>query len=205
MANGRARKRSEHRRRAYFADLKHLQRCCNAGLLPKNNCEYLDEILSSNKKLPKPKEVAERVQLRNEQRELHKLWSIPPIDLTPAELVEQRKKKDRERKMAKRRMLGMRTRAKGEQPWTALGISESTWYRRKAKGETPMSGELAATRDSPMSGQLNGSDSPMSEGISFNSTDTPLSRPAKRTVRKRAFKEKVDAYPDVDFHGQPVK
>jgi hypothetical protein len=139
----RSRKSFEHYRRRRIADLKHALRCCTAGVLPKSNCEYLKAVLSGENDLPSPEEIAKRLHLMNVDRERHKLWTIPPIDMTKDELALQRKLKDRQRKMITRRKAQAESRAtylarvtRTDQPWKTLGIHKATWYRRKAKGET---------------------------------------------------------------------
>jgi hypothetical protein len=86
---------------------------------------------------PSGKEIGERIQLTNAEREMLKTWRIAPVDLTPAELSEQRKAKDRARRRLKRAEAGAVSRqaylanAKSKlQPWKASGVNRSTWYRR---------------------------------------------------------------------------
>jgi hypothetical protein len=83
------------------------------------------------------KEAGERIRLTNAEREMIKAWQIAPIDMTDADLAEQRKAKDRERKRRKRAKTGARSRkaylANGKtrrQPWKESGESRSTYYRR---------------------------------------------------------------------------
>jgi hypothetical protein len=66
-------------------------------------------------KLPQPQEVSQQVQLLNTEREANRLWSISPIDMTKAELAEQRKERDRMRKMIARRKAHAETAPKGQQ------------------------------------------------------------------------------------------
>lgn len=134
----RSRKSFEGWRRRYLGDLKHLLQCCIHGRLPPRHSEYLTTILSNGHKLPPPKEVAKHVGLTNEQRERNKLWSIPPVDMTKTQLAEQRKAKDRQRKMLARRKAKTQTREAylatiaSDKPWLKEGVSRATWYRRQA-------------------------------------------------------------------------
>jgi hypothetical protein len=85
---------------------------------------------------PSGKEIGERIQLTNAEREMLKAWRIAPVDITALELSEQRKAKDRARRRLKRAEAGAVSRqaylakAKSKvQPWKANGVSRSTWYR----------------------------------------------------------------------------
>ena len=93
------------------------------------------------------KELGQRLNLTNAEREALKVWRIAPVHLdgelfSAAELAELRKAKDRERKAAKRRQSGKRTRPeylaaiKSTKP-EAAGIPRRTWFRRKARGLAP--------------------------------------------------------------------
>ena len=65
-----------------------------------------------------------------------KLWTIGATDQTAAEREAARKQRDRERKEAKRRAAGAKPRAQFEsqgEPWIALGIARSTWYKRRKR------------------------------------------------------------------------
>ena len=85
---------------------------------------------------PSGKEIGERIQLTNEERERLKVWRIAPVDMTAADLAEQRKAKDRMRKRRKRAktdavpcqayLANAKTKL---QPWKASGVNRSTWYR----------------------------------------------------------------------------
>jgi len=83
------------------------------------------------------KEIGTRIQLTNAERELLKAWRIAPVDMTAAELSEQRNAKDRARRRLKRAEAGAVSRqaylAKAKtrrQPWKESGVSRSTYYRR---------------------------------------------------------------------------
>ena len=158
----RSRKSFEHYRRRRVADLRHLYRCCSSGVLPEVNCEYLKEVLAAENDLPSPEVIAERVRFTNADRERHRLWTIPPIDMSKEQLAEQRKRKDRERRMIARRKAGAQLRdaylAMFSKPWITAGVSRATWYRRKAKGETGPSGQQNGGDETRSSGQQNGSE-----------------------------------------------
>lgn len=125
-------------RRKYVGDLRHMHRCCLHGRLPKENCEYLEDVLRDEHSLPKPREVAKRVHFTNEQRERNRLWTIPPVDMTTEQLADQRREKDRQRKtLARRRARALSREAylaaiAGAKPWLKEGISRATWFRRQA-------------------------------------------------------------------------
>ena len=91
--------------------------------------------------------LGQSLRVTNADRELLRLWTILPVDMTTGELAEQRKAKDRARKIRKRREQGARPRAVYEaeskrrlEPWNAENVSKATWYRRRAAGETSPSG-----------------------------------------------------------------
>ena len=80
------------------------------------------------------KQIGERVNLKNADRERLKLWQIAVVDMTAEQIVEQKKAKDRARK----RKRSKRTRAEylaasltTSKPWEANGISRRTWERRR--------------------------------------------------------------------------
>jgi hypothetical protein len=82
------------------------------------------------------KEAGERIQLTNAERELLKAWRIAPVDMSDADLAQQRKVKDRARKRRKRTKTGAVSRqaylAKAtmqRRPWEDAGMSRATWYR----------------------------------------------------------------------------
>ena len=83
------------------------------------------------------KELGERLNFTNAEREMIRAWRIAPIDMTANELAEQRKAKDRARKEAMRRQTGSRPQANSltkRKPWEAEGISRRKWYRRRGTG-----------------------------------------------------------------------
>jgi hypothetical protein len=82
------------------------------------------------------KEAGKRIQLTNKERERLKVWPIAPVDMTAADLAEQRKAKDRMRKRLKRaktdavpRQAYLANAKTKLQPWKASGVNRSTWYR----------------------------------------------------------------------------
>jgi hypothetical protein len=89
------------------------------------------------------KELGQRLNLTNPEREALKVWRIAPVnldgELISAEyLAEQRKAKDRERKWRKRGTSRRRDVYEAEslssrKPWLADGISRRTWERRRRK------------------------------------------------------------------------
>jgi hypothetical protein len=172
----RSRKSFEGWRRKYRHDLRHMHRCVVFGRLPDpdgSRRNYLEAVLSSSK-LPAPAEVSDELELLNAEREANRLWSIPPVDMTKAELAEQKKRKDRERKERARRKARAETReaylarVKGRnEPWKALGMSKATWYRRKAKTEAVRQGSSG-----PLPQLRQGCSAPI-----YTNTGTTLSHP----------------------------
>ena len=86
------------------------------------------------------RELGERMRLTNCEREWLKAWRIAPIDMTAAQLAEQRKRKKRARDRARRRQAGVVTRQAylatsltKQKPWEAEGICRRTWERRRAE------------------------------------------------------------------------
>ena len=86
-----------------------MHQCMLYGRLPAG-LAYIEQVLGDPLNLPKPREVAERVHFTNEQREPNKLFTIPPIDMTKAQLAKQRREKDKQRKMMARRKASAQTR-----------------------------------------------------------------------------------------------
>src|SRR6476659_5317502 len=84
------------------------------------------------------KELGQRLNLTNAEREALKAWRIAPVDMTADDLAEQRKAKERERKRRKRATMGAKPRQTYEaaslssrKPWLAEGVSRATWYRKR--------------------------------------------------------------------------
>jgi hypothetical protein len=93
-------------------------------------------------RMPTPKELGRSMRLTNRERERYRLWTIMPCDMTEEQLAEQRRQKDRARKMKTRRNCGAESRetylarVTGNQPWRKQQIDRSTYFRRKAKAAT---------------------------------------------------------------------
>jgi hypothetical protein len=85
-----------------------------------------------------PRQLGDRLNLTNAERERHKIWAILPADMTDAQLKEHNKAKNRDRMREKRRQNGSKPQANSinsTKPWLLENppISESTYYRRKRK------------------------------------------------------------------------
>ena len=127
----------------HLGDLRYMVRASRSGRLPDGNRAYIEGILLDVSRLPKPREIAEAVHLTNEQRERHKLWTIPPVDMTKEQLTKQRRVKNRRRMQMARRKANMLVREaylaqfegsiQQTQPWLAMGISRRTYFRRKQR------------------------------------------------------------------------
>jgi len=103
-------------------------------------------------------------------REQLKLRTIGATDFLKAARALARKRKDKERKAAHRREAGAKLHlesAARTQPWTALGISRRTWYRRHAA--------LALIRRHS---------SPLGEGVPTNQSHRARGASAKRDFRR---------------------
>jgi hypothetical protein len=68
------------------------------------------------------REAGKQIQLTNEERERLKAWRIAPVDMTAAQLSEQRKAKDRARRQLKRAEVGVVSRQKPI--WQTLRCSD---------------------------------------------------------------------------------
>jgi hypothetical protein len=102
---------------------------------------YIEHVwgLDFYQRLMTAREIGERLGLTNAERERLKLWQFKPIDMTDEELTAHRKRKNNERRRAKR----ARTRAEylgsclsATKPWEAEGISRSAWERRRKNAST---------------------------------------------------------------------
>jgi hypothetical protein len=105
---------------------------------------YVEHIgrLNIYERMPAAKELGERLNLSNAERERLRLWPIKPVDMTVEQLMEQRKTKERERHRRRRLANGAKPRATTAKPWEAEGIPRSAWYRRRSEtapyaAETP--------------------------------------------------------------------
>lgn len=114
-----------------------------APWMPKSEfAPIIDSLLSCDPRRVRPsrEEIQHRVNLTNAQRERLEVWRIPPVDMTPEALAEQRKAKKKARQAERRRQSGAVPRQQHvtnsistRKPWIAEGISRRTWYRRNAQ------------------------------------------------------------------------
>ena len=82
--------------------------------------------------------LGRELRVTNAERQLLKLRTIAPFDMTPEERQQDRKVRDRLRKRLKRRTVEGRkprheylaTSKSRAKPWETAGISRRTWYRR---------------------------------------------------------------------------
>jgi hypothetical protein len=88
------------------------------------------------------KDLGQRFNVTNVERERFRLWQIAPVDMTDADMAEWRKTRrtvrNRLRMQRKRRQAGTRSRPdylasskRRQKPWAAEGVSRATWYRRR--------------------------------------------------------------------------
>ena len=92
---------------------------------------------------PSARELGKRLRVTNQMRQLWRLWTIAPYDMTDEELAKQRKAKDRERKRRsrERQRQGRQTREQWlaghsvsrDKPWLSLGIKRRAYYKRLKK------------------------------------------------------------------------
>ena len=113
-----------------------------APWMPPNEAETLVASIVTtplNMRRPPPDLLGKVLNVTNAQREVLRLWTIAPIDMTDEQLAEHRKAKRRNWKRAARLRVGRKTRQEylacntisRDRPWLALGISRRTWYRRQ--------------------------------------------------------------------------
>jgi hypothetical protein len=86
---------------------------------------------------PTARELGERLNLKNHERDALAIRTIAAIDLTPEQLRERRKARGRNRSRRRRRSAGSRPREiyltnslSRKKPWETKGISRATWYRQ---------------------------------------------------------------------------
>jgi hypothetical protein len=91
-------------------------------------------------RIPTARQLGDRLQLTNAERERLKLWTIAPYDLSPEQMVEQRKAKKRARMRRLRLLQDRQPRAEYEASsanhkklWKIEGISRRQWYRRQSQ------------------------------------------------------------------------
>jgi hypothetical protein len=108
-------------------------------------------------RMPTAKQLGQRLRVTNGERERLKLWTIRPYNMGNAELLRQRKAKDRARKRRLRQLRGSEPRAawlqansvSRQKPWETEGISRRTWYyRRRCTG--PSAVRLTKAADTPV-------------------------------------------------------
>jgi hypothetical protein len=103
---------------------------------------YVEHVnrLTIYERMPAAKELGERLNLTNAERERLRLWPIAPVDVTVEQLMEQKKAKRQKQDEARRQKKGIRSReaylaeiASRPRPWEAEGISQRTWQRRQCR------------------------------------------------------------------------
>jgi hypothetical protein len=109
--------------------------------------QLIDRIMRTPTQLRKPKarQAGQRHRVTNHERELFRLWTIAPCDMTDEQMHEHRKAKKRARDRHRRRMAGSKPRETSlarTKPWEAEGISRKTWFRRRPKGRDTNSRQL---------------------------------------------------------------
>jgi hypothetical protein len=120
--------------------------------------EEVDRLIDQIKRTPvwqrKPtaQQLGKRQRLTNADRNRLKLWTIAPHDLSPEQMVEQRKAKDRARKQRLRQLRGSKPQATSndrKKLWKLEGISRRTWYRRQSqkRGTTSSAVKLLRAED----------------------------------------------------------
>lgn len=88
------------------------------------------------------KDLGQRLNLTNAEREHLRVWTIAPVDMTAdqraAWLRQKKRQRDRLRLQRKRRAAGIRSRTvylanslSKQKPWLAEGTSRASWYRRQ--------------------------------------------------------------------------
>jgi hypothetical protein len=143
-----SRKKLDRIQAARLGDYRHMLRCINGGRLPgyEDRRGYLEQILAMPGKLPPRDEVKQQLRLRNDDRTLHRLHNIAPIDKTKAQLAKLRKQKHKERMRLARRHAGIMPRAAyraavaSKKPWIKEGKSRRTYYRHRAKARAMAQG-----------------------------------------------------------------
>jgi hypothetical protein len=101
--------------------------------------QLIDQIMRTpiRERMPKSRKLGERLRATNHERELWKLWTIAPCDMTDAQMHEHRKAKARDRERQRRRAAGSKPRKvylatskARNRPWEVEGMSRAKWYRR---------------------------------------------------------------------------
>jgi hypothetical protein len=101
--------------------------------------QLIDRIIRTPIYLRKPtgRELGLRLRVTNQERELWKLWTIAPYDMTDKQMQEHRKAKERARKQRRRqrqpRAAYLASSLSRTKPWEIKGESRSTWERKRRK------------------------------------------------------------------------
>jgi hypothetical protein len=103
--------------------------------------QLVDQIMRTPSHLRRPsnRQVGRRLRVTNQERELWRLWTIHPCDMTDEEMREQRKAKrrarDRQRRKRQPRVAYLAANSLSRtKPWEIEGISRRTWYRKHGNG-----------------------------------------------------------------------
>ena len=98
------------------------------------------------------RELGERLNVTNDERERLHLWTIKPADMTDKDLAAFKKAKHCERMRRRRQARGAAPRQQYEatslsrtKPWQAKNISRRTWERRRAASACAISTSLVVT------------------------------------------------------------
>jgi hypothetical protein len=115
-------------------------------MTPEERVAYVRHVwgLDLYQRIQTGREIGQLLRLTNAERQSLKLWQFKPIDATDEELTAHSKAMRRERRRAKSRANGVRSRqqyladmAAIPKPWLALGITRRTWERRRAARSGP--------------------------------------------------------------------
>jgi hypothetical protein len=152
--------------------------------------QLMDEINRTPGHLRKPgaRELGERLNLQNWQRERWGIRTIAPVDMTATELAQRRKAKHRETMRRRRRAIGGKPRQvylansiSREKPWEKDGISRAQWYRNRKKSQH---------ETSPCADQQSHETSPCA--IKLTTVSHTLVSSNKVDLTKRTSDERID-------------
>jgi hypothetical protein len=124
--------------------------------------------------------VGEAVRLTNEERTRLGLWLLHPIDAEKVDLVEQRKARAADRRRARRRANGVKSREvylasslSQQRPWEAEGISRRTWERKRVASVVPTNTSVVGSdlRQSPIEGVMHMEDTLLNASSPLPETD----------------------------------
>jgi hypothetical protein len=134
-----------------------------------------------------PRELGERLNLRDCERQLYGIRHIRPIDVSDDDLIARRKARNRDRKRVLRRLEGARSRVdflanclSRQKPWLAQGISRRTWYRRRGTSLSAKSLSIQRT-DLCQPHMASMATVSIDGGVSDAGSDTPQHREASRS------------------------